>query len=141
MFAYLQGDVPAAAGGTRKQVPLVVQQPIGGPYSRLLNGLDPFGTLVGAFVIIGFAVLVVVGLRRRPAEEPSVSHTDGTAQFSPLVTDVRDETCLRKGVFLGKSSAPEWRGAASKSAHFSIPLRRAARDGGALMGGSSVGFA
>lgn len=63
----------------------------------------------------GFTVLGVLGaaylfhriFRHRPIPERPPSTVYGTAHYAPLQTQIKDENCLAKGVFLGKSSAPE----------------------------------
>jgi type IV secretion system protein VirD4 len=67
---------------------------------------------IGSFILL---VVVVVGiytlthLPRRKDVSPPVSAIHGTAQFAPVQEEVADEDCVRRGVFLGKSSSPERR--------------------------------
>jgi type IV secretion system protein VirD4 len=62
------------------------------------------------FFLVVAAVVVTVMTRRKPEGPPPVSDTYGTAQFAPPISTVEDEDCVRDGLFLGKSSAPERRG-------------------------------
>jgi type IV secretion system protein VirD4 len=71
-----------------------------------------FIVVLGVVMFVSIGGMAVARLLETPTPaEPRVSTIYGTAQFSPLVADVEDDDCLRKGVFLGKSSKPEWRGA------------------------------
>jgi type IV secretion system protein VirD4 len=66
--------------------------------------------------ILGFFALVVIGLiggiylllRKRPAGKPPVSDVYGTAHYATMELDVTDDTCLARGLFFGKSCAPEF---------------------------------
>lgn len=64
-----------------------------------------------AKILIAVAVigtLRLFALRKGPAAK-RLSTIYGTAHYAPLEGDIQDETCLSKGLFLGKSTSPRWR--------------------------------
>lgn len=68
----------------------------------------------GIFVVGGGGVLYVLYrlfLLGRAAQQPvqQVSSVHGTAHYAPPQLTLRDKDCLAKGLFFGKSSAPEQR--------------------------------
>lgn len=68
------------------------------------------GTLIFAAVIFGIYILFLIlrAMGRKPtAPQVPVSDVYGTAHFAPTELSVLDDACLTKGLFFGKSSAPE----------------------------------
>lgn len=63
--------------------------------------------------IVGLIVVLVVYRRREsvPDRRPPLSRNFGTASFAPPEAGPRSPVATALGVFLGKSSAPEWRDA------------------------------
>ena len=67
---------------------------------------------------LGTAVLIVLGVifgiyllirasRKQPVPPRGTSDVYGTAHYAPTQLDVVDDACLTRGLFFGKSSAPE----------------------------------
>lgn len=68
---------------------------------------------------LGIFALIVIGaiggiyllyklITQRPPGRPPVSDVYGTARYATMELDVPDDTCLTRGLFFGKSSAPEF---------------------------------
>src|SRR6202158_2062873 len=65
------------------------------------------------FIIVAGIMLLclTISLLRKKIPERGTTGTYGTAHYAPQQLDIADETCLARGLFLGKSSAPELTGA------------------------------
>jgi type IV secretory pathway TraG/TraD family ATPase VirD4 len=63
----------------------------------------------GMAFFAGMAALFVLYLIFRPSPPvPGPSTIYGTAHYAAMQTDIRDEACLEKGLFFGKSCQPGW---------------------------------
>ena len=71
-----------------------------------VSPLVVIGVLIPVAGIVGYIVLLY-WLSRTKAGKPPVSDVYGTAHYAATEFDVTDDTCLARGLFLGKSSAPE----------------------------------
>jgi len=74
------------------------------PGFSLFNGV---GIVIGIVVVIGGLYLIGLLSRKPPAPARGTSDVYGTAHYAPVQLDVLDDTCLAKGLFFGKSSAPQ----------------------------------
>src|ERR1700687_4442720 len=65
------------------------------------------------FIIVAGIMLLclTISLLRKKIPERGTTGTYGTAHYAPQQLDIADEMCLARGLFLGKSSAPELTGA------------------------------
>lgn len=63
-----------------------------------------FAAVIGGIYVV---ILVLRSMGSKPAPGRRVSDVYGTAHYAPTELSVRDDACLTKGLFFGKSSAPE----------------------------------
>ena len=73
-------------------------------YERAIVGIFVFIVIAG----IGGIYWLYRLFTKKPAPPPPLSDVYGTAHYAPMELDVADDTCLARGLFFGKSSAPEF---------------------------------
>lgn len=75
------------------------------------NAAAAIGVLgfIGVIALVGGGIvwLLIRASRRAPTSARPVSTVHGTAHYAPTELSVLDDACLTKGLFFGKSSAPE----------------------------------
>jgi len=69
-------------------------------------GILSLPVLIGVAVVVGLCLILWLSSKKTPAQRP-VSDVYGTAHYAPTQLDVVDDACLSRGLFFGKSSAPE----------------------------------
>ncbi len=103
----------AGASAAPGNLPANESAPDVGPIEAALSQLLGIAILGAMALTVGVVVYVLYRLTRGgpPPARPRVSTVHGTAHYAPLQLDIADAACLSKGLFFGKSSAPELRGA------------------------------
>jgi len=72
--------------------------------SSWMSAALTFAAVIGGIYVV---VLVLRSVGSKPMPGRAVSDVHGTAHYAPTELSVLDDACLAKGVFFGKSSAPQ----------------------------------